>query len=89
MLLSSKPVTSWRCVLKVLVKQGPVQFSTTVVRKVNTLFCAGYHFVTVVRIHADFSNRVVLWILPRRFVVNHAENIFTQARSRWRLHLLI
>ncbi|PYK47431.1 MAG: hypothetical protein DME51_13680 [Verrucomicrobia bacterium] len=51
-----------------------------VIREVDTLFCASDHLVAVVRVHADFANRVVLWELPRRLRVNHAEYIRAQYR---------
>src|SRR4029453_3113784 len=58
----------------------PIPVDSAVVREIETLFGAGHHFTAVIRIHANLANSVILWELPGRLVIRHAEHVGTKHR---------
>src|SRR4029077_10421963 len=48
---------------------------SAVIREVETGFRASGDLTTVIGVHANFTNGVILWELPRRRRESHAENV--------------
>ena len=66
---------SWRCVVKLFVRHGPVQFAPPSYEKIESGLRAGDDVVAVVRIDAHLADGLVLRELARRLREGGAEDV--------------